>query len=183
MALEMKVHKEITAYEPKPMFGQTWRRLGALAIMLFGGGGLFAAITFGLMTSWGQPLSNQEALSNATNVGMYAMFVVILPAAAWAWLKPMGLKPEIYAQYALRHQTMNKVILYDDTYPSVDRPAAGQQPEPLPGAGGRPVTTREQRRAVKRKQKAIRKAVSEHRQEEQPSRRASRQRAGRSASR
>lgn len=163
MALEMKVHKEITAYEPKPMFGLTWRRLAALAIMLFGGGGLFAAITFALMASWGAPLSDQEALGRATNVGMYAMFIVILPAAAWAWLRPMGLKPEIYAQYAIRHHTMNKVILYDDTHPS---PVDGRRRPGEPVSGADPAQRREHR-ASRRREKAIRKALSEHREEQE----------------
>ena len=42
MALEMKVYKEIAAYEPKPMFGRTWRQIAALAFMVGIGGGAFA---------------------------------------------------------------------------------------------------------------------------------------------
>lgn len=128
MALEMKVHKDIAAYEAKPMFGLTWRRIGALAIMVFGGGGVFAVVTTAVLISnggsWDQYLAagalnnpdTQESLNAATTVGMYAMFPFIVPVAFWAWWRPMGLQPEVYIQYFFRHALTTKVITYEDTY-------------------------------------------------------------------
>lgn len=109
MALEMKVYKEIAAYEPKPMFGRTWRQIAALAFMTIVGGGLFAGLTFGL-TSVGQ------TLEEATTVAMYAMFPVLIPAAAWGWWRPKGLMPEQFLGYFFRHNLMRKSIRYDDTF-------------------------------------------------------------------
>ena len=128
MALEMKVHKDIAAYEAKPMFGLTWRRIGALAIMIFGGGTVFFVVTTAVLVSnggsWNQVLASGalndpavlDSLSGPTNAGMYAMFPFIVPVAFWAWWRPMGLTPEVYIQYFFRHVLTTKVITYEDTY-------------------------------------------------------------------
>jgi len=138
MALEMKTHKDIAAFEAKPMFGRTWRQLAALAIMFVGGGAVFFAVaTVALVlagTSWdvaiaatldgaGRPAA--EALSTAGTAGMWAMFPVIVPVAFWAWARPMGINPEEYAQYYFRHQLTSKVINYEDTYAHVPAERVG----------------------------------------------------------
>lgn len=158
MALEMKVYKEIAAYEPKPMFGRTWRQIAALAFMVFIGGGAFAGVTVGLM-------GLGQTMEQATTVGMYVMFPLLIPAAVWGWWRPMGLKPEQYLGFFLRHHLMRKTISYADTFqpqPGID--AAG---EPVPVASGEPAEPssreRKQLRAAARK---LRKTITEHPQAE-----------------
>ena len=158
MALEMKVYKEIAAYEPKPMFGRTWRQIAALAFMVGIGGGAFAGVTVGLM-------GVGQTMEQATTVGMYVMFPVLIPAAIWGWWRPMGLKPEQYLGFFLRHHLMRKTISYADTFqPQPDFDSAG---EPVSVASGEPAEPssrqRKQRRAAARK---LRKTITEHPQAE-----------------
>ena len=117
MGLEMKVYKEIRAYEAKVMFGFSWRQLGALAVMVIVGGGIFAAITAELVFKAGQ------SFNNATTMAMFVMVIIDIPAGAWGWWRPKGLKPEQFFGYPLRHFFMRKVITYVDTY----------QPQAAPG--------------------------------------------------
>jgi hypothetical protein len=165
MALEMRVHRDPTNYDAKPMFGLTWRQIAALAIMVFGGGGLFLIVTvIGLHTqhaSWG----DSAALSKATTPAMYLMFPILVPAAMWGWIKPMGLKPEIYFQYFLRHQLTTKVVTYADSYHHRTAAAApGErtesvlEPEQPSEQHRHRVTDRERRKQEAR----LRKALSEH---------------------
>lgn len=119
MGLEMKVYKEIAAYEPKPMFGRTWRQIAALAFMTVVGGGIFAAFTFGLMALG-------QTLEEATTWAMYAIFPVLVPAAAWGWWRPKGLKPEQFLGYFFRFHLMRKSIRYDDTFRTEPGSPAGQ---------------------------------------------------------
>lgn len=158
MALEMKVYKEIAAYEPKPMFGRTWRQIAALAFMVGVGGGAFAGVTVGLM-------GIGQTMEQATSVGMYVMFPLLIPAAVWGWWRPMGLKPEQYLGFFLRHHLMRKTISYADTFqPQPGFNAAG---EPVPVTSGEPAKPssrdRKQLRATARK---LRKTVTEHPQAE-----------------
>ncbi len=156
MALEMKVYKEIAAYEPKPMFGRSWRQIAALAFMVIVGGGLFAGLTFGLMGAG-------QTLQEATNVGMYAMFPVLIPAAAWGWWRPMGLKPEQYLGFFLRHHLMRKTIRYEDTFQP--QPGAHAAGEPVPLTPGEPAEPRSRERNSKQLRllnRKLRKTVTEH---------------------
>ncbi len=135
MALEMKVPKEITAYEAKPMFGMSWRRLGSLLFMAVGGGGTFAGIAFAIAAPQG---GTKEAWEQATNA---AMFVIDLPAAWWGWFRPMGLKPEIHALYFLRFSFSEKghpVCRHLHTAQRRTRPRfcrTGRPPQPRPRTG------------------------------------------------
>lgn len=158
MALEMKVYKEIAAYEPKPMFGRTWRQIAALAFMVGIGGGAFAGVTVGLM-------GVGQTMEQATTVGMYVMFPVLIPAAIWGWWRPMGLKPEQYLGFFLRHHLMRKTISYADTFQP--QPGFDSAGEPVSVASGEPAEPssrqRKQRRAAARK---LRKTITEHPQAE-----------------
>lgn len=156
MALEMKVYKEIAAYEPKPMFGRSWRQIAALAFMVIIGGGLFAGLTFGLMGAG-------QTLEQATNYAMYAMFPVLVPAAAWGWWRPMGLKPEQYLGFFLRHHLMRKTIRYEDTFQP--QPGAHAAGEPVPLTSGEPAEPRSRERNAKQLRllnRKLRKTVTEH---------------------
>lgn len=160
MALEMKVHRDISTYQAKPMFGLTWRQLAALAVMIFAGGGVFFAVTAAILHAKGATWSGEE-LGSATSVAMYAMFPFIIPPALWAWWRPMGLKPEIYVQYAIRHSLTQKVINYADTY--AHRTAAAG--EPVPDAGADQLAEQRSRRDDHRARKQAerrRKTLSEH---------------------
>lgn len=154
MALEMKVHKEIAGYEAKAMFGRTWRQLGALAIMIVLGGGLFTGITLGLL-SFGQ------SVEQATNTAMYAIFPVLIPAAAWGWWRPKGLKPEQFLGFFLRYQLMKRHIRYEDTYRTErDEHASG---EPLSGSStGKPAERSRDRRRAAAEARKLRKTITEH---------------------
>jgi hypothetical protein len=155
----MKVHRDITAYEAKPMFGLTWRRLAALAVMTFGGGGVFVAVTAAVLYSRGASWSSDQ-LGPATTIAMYAMFPFIIPPALWAWLRPMGLRPEIYFRYAIRHSLTTKVITYADTYEH-RTPAA--RAEPVSGPGESPQQPgRADRRARKELARRQKEVLSEH---------------------
>lgn len=147
MGLEMKTHRDVAAFEAKPMFGLTWRRLGALAIMIFGGGAVFFTVASVVLaasgTSWEVAVpealqaadgtsATVTALTRATTAGMYAMFPVLVPVALWAWLRPMGMKPEHYAQYYFRHHLTSKVTHYEDTYAHLTVPVD----EPVSRAAG-----------------------------------------------
>ena len=89
MALEMKVYREIHAYEAKVMFGLSWRQLAALAIGVPLAGGLFAAIAYLL-----HMVGNDWKA--ATDTAMWAVFPVLIPVGLWGWWRPKGLKPERY---------------------------------------------------------------------------------------
>ena len=165
MALEMKVYREIAAYEPKPMFGRTWRQIAALAFMVGIGGGAFAGVTVGLM-------GIGQTMEQATTVGMYVMFPLLIPAAMWGWWRPMGLKPEQYLGFFLRHHLMRKTISYADTFePQPGNDSAG---EPVPVAPGEPAEPTSRNRSAKQRRAAarkLRKTITEHPQAEAARRR------------
>lgn len=177
MALEMKTHKDIAAYEAKPMFGLTWRRLAAIVIMIFGGGAIFFAVTSAVLAASGTSLADAasaslqgdehltELLQRASTAGMYAMFPLLAPVALWAWLRPMGLKPEEYAQYFFRHQLSSKVTNYEDTYAHA---TADRRPDELdeslpPAAGPRSSAQQPAGKARSRRTDTrLRRSLSEH---------------------
>jgi len=144
VALEMKVFKEIAAYEAKPMFGCTWRQLAALAVMVFIGGGVFALVTFLLLSAG----ADMEA---ATTAAMWVLWPVLLPAAFWGWWRPKGLKPEKFLSFATREVVMKKEVIYGTA-------SEGRGKQSVVGRG-----TRAEAKARGRQLKALRKAVSEHR--------------------
>lgn len=180
MALEMKVYREVRAYEAHVMFGLSWRQLGALAVGIPLAGGVFAAIAYALH-------QGGATWEEATNVAMWVIFPILIPVAAWGWWRPKGLKPEKFFGYLIRHYLTGKVITYDDTY----RPAgyagtrtAEAQPVPEPGAPAQ--QARSARRAARRQARKRRTVVprehlrttredrAEARRAAQPARRASR---------
>jgi hypothetical protein len=134
MALEMKVYREVRAYEAHVMFGLSWRQLGALAVGIPLAGAVFAAIAYALHQA-----ARRGRRRPRRDVGHLP---ILIPVAAWGWWRPKGLKPEKFFGYLIRHYLTGKVITYDDTY----RPAnTGQQkpnrylnPEHLPSRRAAP---------------------------------------------
>ncbi len=169
MALEMKTHKDIAAYEAKPMFGLTWRQIAALAIMLSGGGVVFFGLTAIVLSLSGTTLvdavsaqlhtngtvdGDSDALRRATSLAMVPTLLAMAPVALWAWVRPMGLHAETYAQFFFRHNLSVKVIHYDDTYSVL--PSA----EPVPA--GSDAAPHEPKRQAHRQRPRPAKRLSEH---------------------
>lgn len=177
MALEMKVYREVRAYEAHVMFGLSWRQLGALAVGIPLAGGVFAAIAYALH-------QGGATWEEATNVAMWVIFPILIPVAAWGWWRPQGLKPEKFCGYLIRHYLTGKVITYDDTYRPTNTRTAEAQPVPEPGAPAQ--QARSARRAARRQARKRRTMVprehlrttredrAEARRAAQPARRASR---------
>lgn len=86
MALEIRIYKEITATEARVMWGMSWRQLAAAAMM----GCLSAGVWLVFWRLFGLP-----------DIGQYVVFLVNLPLAAWGWLRPKGLKPEVWFGYVI----------------------------------------------------------------------------------
>lgn len=156
MALEMKVFKEIAAYEPKPMFGLTWRQQGAILVMVVIGGGVFALVTL-LMVKAG------STVQDATSVAMWVVWPVILPAAFWGWWRPKGLMPEKFLSFAVREFLMQKEVVYGTSAdPSSDRSSdsSGSSGSPEQSVASR--GNRAEAKARRQQVKALRKNLSEH---------------------
>lgn len=167
--MEMRVYKDITAYQPKPFLKLTWRQLGAVGI----GGPLalltFAGITWGYLsahgwqyTGLGELLAMTEdessLISTATTVALFPTFVVFLPFAVYGWIRPKGLKPEHYLPYWFDYMKNAKELCYgSDSY---DQGSARDQErhESLAGRGGQR-RTRQQRRHDRKVQRFV---PSEH---------------------
>ena len=174
MALEMKVYREVRAYEAKVMFGLSWRQLGALAVGIPLAGGLFAGIAYALHQTG-------QSWDDATDAAMWVIFPILIPVAAWGWWRPKGLKPERFIGYLIRYYLFRKVITYDDTYrphPTNTEEGAGHEPVSQSGTPTQP--TRSERRAARREARRRKKIIPrEHpkttRQARAQARRAARQ--------
>ncbi|MBB6335780.1 PrgI family protein [Schaalia hyovaginalis] len=177
MALEMKVYREVRAYEAHVMFGLSWRQLGALAVGIPLAGGIFGGLAYALH-------QGGATWEEATNVAMWVIFPILIPVAAWGWWRPKGLKPEKFFGYLIRHYLTGKVITYDDIYRPANTRTAEAQPVPEPGAPAQ--QARSARRAARRQARKRRTVVprehlratrenrAEARRAAQPARRASR---------
>lgn len=157
MALEMKVYKDIHAYEAKAFAGLTFRQLGCV---VFGGG--LACACFFLITwiylanaGWhyegvGSLIETDEHTSNlystATNLAFFPAAAVFVPFAIYGWVRPKGLKPERFIPYWFDYQISPKELCYG--HDAGHRAADVGTPAPARGRG--------------RTKKDKRKAPSEH---------------------
>lgn len=98
MALEIRIYKEITATEAKVMWGMSWRQLAAASMMVI--------LSAGTWLLFWRVLAMPD-------LGQYVVFLVDLPLAAWGWLRPKGLKPEIWLGYVLGHRFGQRLFLLD----------------------------------------------------------------------
>lgn len=177
MALEMKVYREVRAYEAHVMFGLSWRQLAAMTVGIPLAGGVFAAISYALH-------QGGATWEEATNVAMWVIFPILIPVAAWGWWRPKGLKPEQFFGYLIRYYLTGKVLRYDDTYRPANARTGKDQPVPEPGAPAQ--QARRARRAARRQAhkrhsvvprehlRTTREDRAEARRAAQPARRASR---------
>ena len=83
MALEIKVYREITAYQSKVMLGMSWRQLACAASGLVVVSGIYA------LCYW----AGQESL------GSWLAALLTMPFVAVGWLRPKGLSFEKYTGY------------------------------------------------------------------------------------
>lgn len=123
MALEMKVYKDIHAYEAKAFAGLSFRQLGAVAI----GGTLAVACFFGLTwlylvnAGWdwqgwqaffNTDAATSELFSTATNIALFPTAAIFVPFAIYGWVRPKGLKPERFIPYWFDYQISPKELCY-----------------------------------------------------------------------
>lgn len=153
MALEMKVYKDIHAYEAKAFAGVTFRQLGCI----FFGGGLacacFFAIAWLYLINAGWQWQGAEALiktdehtatlyNTATNLAFFPAAAIFVPFAIYGWVRPKGLKPERFIPYWFDYQISPKELCYGHD--------AGHRPA---GNVGTTAPARSQRRTKKDKKK------------------------------
>ncbi|PHP52460.1 VirB4-like conjugal transfer ATPase, CD1110 family [Actinomyces ruminis] len=96
MALEIKVYREITAYQSKVMLGMSWRQMAcaALGLVLVGG-------TYGACIWAGQG-----------DLGSWLAALLTMPFVAFGWIRPKGLPFERYAHYLWRYKWEPQRRLY-----------------------------------------------------------------------
>lgn len=96
MALEMRVYEELTQLDPKVMAGMTVRQLSAAALIVV----VIAAVS---VPMW---------LAGYRNEISYAVIPFVAPIAAWGWIKPMGLRFEVWVRHVLAFHRQPKRRLY-----------------------------------------------------------------------
>jgi hypothetical protein len=96
MALEIKVYREITAYQSKVMFGMSWRQLACAASGLVVVSSVYAAFY----------LIGQKSL------GSWLTVLLTMPFVAVGWIRPKGLPFERYAGYAWRFNWNPQLRVY-----------------------------------------------------------------------
>lgn len=126
--MDMRVYKDFTAYEPKPMFNLTWRQLAAVAI-----GGPIALGAF-VLTTWLYLISHgwhyegtnelfsmtaddSSLMNTATTWALFPTVLLFIPFAIYGWVRPKGLKPERYLPYWYDYMKNPKELCYgSDAY-------------------------------------------------------------------
>ena len=105
MAFEVKVYREVTAYQAKVMFGLSWRQFGIAAIGIPVVGVVFAACY----------MLGQE------NLGVVLTFVFAIPFIAIGWVRPMGVPYEQYARHAVEARKGHKRFTFYQRDPFAQR--------------------------------------------------------------
>lgn len=98
MALEMRVYDELTAVDPKIIANLTFRQLGAVLLLLLIGGGTVAALWLTGHREWMQ----------------IAVIAITIPIAMWGWLKPKGLRPEVYLRHVWGYLRRPRRLYYQN---------------------------------------------------------------------
>lgn len=96
MALEIRVYDEVTDIDPKVLWGLTFRQLIAIGLIV-GLGGLAATGLF---------------LAGRHNDVATAIIVIAFPVAAWAWVKPSGLRLEAWVPHVAKVMSGPRRLLY-----------------------------------------------------------------------
>lgn len=74
VALEVRVPREVTAYQPRVLFGMSWRQLGVAAVAA-----PLIATSFAVCY-----------LAGYENLGVVIVTLLSVPAVALGWVRPMG---------------------------------------------------------------------------------------------
>ncbi len=98
MALEVKVFREITAYQPKVLFGLTWRQAAIAPIALVVLVGVYMACYF----------------LELEDLGVALVTLLAIPAVCLGWMRPMGIAFEHYVGYWWAHQQDRTPYVYAD---------------------------------------------------------------------
>lgn len=96
MALEVKVYREVTKYQPKVIFGMSWRQLAAVAVAL-----PFLIGTYALCY-----------LAGMDDLGVVLVSLLSVPAVCFGWVRPMGVPFEKYFGYMWRFHKARKQFIY-----------------------------------------------------------------------
>ena len=96
MALEVPVFGEITKYQPKVLFGLSWRQLAVVGVAIPVLGGLYAALY----------------MAGLDDLGVVVVCLLAIPAALIGWVRPMGVKFEKYVGYWWAHQQSRSPFVY-----------------------------------------------------------------------
>lgn len=100
MSLEVKVYKEISSYQPKVMWGMSWRQIATTAIAIPTLAGTYATFYWA-----GNP-----------GLGEWAIVILTIPFALIGWVRPLGLPFEQWAKYVwAAYQTNQKLTYYHYT--------------------------------------------------------------------
>ncbi|QJC22516.1 PrgI family protein [Arcanobacterium phocisimile] len=97
MALEVRVPREVTAYQPRVLFGMSWRQLGVAALAAPLIAGSFAVCY----------------LAGYENLGVVIVTLLSVPAVALGWVRPMGVPFEKYFSYAWDWRQGKKVFVFE----------------------------------------------------------------------
>ncbi|MEW6872491.1 PrgI family protein [Trueperella pyogenes] len=96
MALEVQVFGEINRYQPKVIFGLSWRQAGVALVALPVIGSLYAACY----------------VAGLEDLGVVLVVLGAIPAIAVGWVRPMGIKFEQYVGYWWAHQQTHSPFVY-----------------------------------------------------------------------
>lgn len=126
MSLEVRVHKEVTGYQAKVMWGMSWRQLATAAIGVPVVAGAYAAFYFAGLTS----------------IGEWVVCLLTVPFVLFGWVRPKGLPFEVYAAYVARGVLLDKQLVFFESTPVVGSDwevscGGGNYRGARPSAGGR----------------------------------------------
>lgn len=98
MALEVRVFSEIRSFDPKVMWGMSWRQLALAGI-----GIPLCAVTY--LSCW---------WFGFEDLGQWLVVLETIPLALFGWVHPKGLRFETWARYALASKTRDQKFIYAD---------------------------------------------------------------------
>lgn len=104
MSLEVRVHKEINAYQPKVMWGMSWRQLATAGVGIPVVGGVYAGFWF----------------ADLTTVGEWVTVLLTVPFVLFGWVRPKGLPFEVYARYVIGAVLLERQLVFFESTPVVD---------------------------------------------------------------
>lgn len=96
MALEMRVYDELRAIDPKVMAGLTMRQLATVTVLV---------VVDAALIGWLWLAGHHDAIQ-------WVAVVSAAPAAVIGWIKPLGLKPEVWLAHVWRWVSRPRRLVY-----------------------------------------------------------------------